>query len=645
MPRSSLSALLTAFALGSIVTAAPPQEAGAASPSAARERSVVFYLMDTCRNDRMAFRGYERETTPFLKWIAERSVVFDTCYSQAPWTKPSMASMLSSSYPADAAAHKLDYQLPDEVLTWPEVLQANDMYTAGFSANIVMGDLLSNYAQGFSYFVESNQINRGDPIRFASGSAAKLNESIFPWLDRNDHWPLLLYVHSVDPHEEYEPAMRYLEQFAEPQRHPQFRREWKKLLQSRPPIPGLFVTQDNFDRTEVDAPSFIEHGSNLYDADILANDEQIRLLWDKLQQDGWGEDFIFVFTSDHGEEFFEHGGTSHGYSLYEEMTRVPLMIYAPGLLPAGKRIEAPVRSIDIYPTLCDLLDFDLPHGLEGESLLPLILEDGPHPQRPVYSMRREDPLLRTIGLGLGDMVSLRQGNWKLILNQENAQVLPRPRLQLFDVVEDPGMLRNVAADHPKVVKQMEAEILAFIAAHWSEVSGGQASTLDPAVRSQLEALGYLGDEESSGPDLWEALKSQDDARIGQALKDGADPERQETNSGITPLTLAALINDVELAQVLRDAGAEIDTRNRDGSTALSAAAFFGRTKMLRFLLQHGADPAATNSRGDTILSATQVPWEITEFIAAQLKISLDRLKVEASRKVCAALLRAALKKR
>jgi hypothetical protein len=81
---------------------------------------------------------------------------------------------------------------------------------------------------------------------------------------------MLLYVHSVDPHEEYEPEPNYLAQFADPQRHPRFREEWKKLLASRPPIPGLYVTQDNFDRTGVDSASFIAHASNLYDADIRA---------------------------------------------------------------------------------------------------------------------------------------------------------------------------------------------------------------------------------------------------------------------------------------------------------------------------------------------------------------------------------------
>ena len=337
-----------------------------------RPRSVFFYLIDTCRADRMAYDGYARETTPFLEWLSERAVVFEACFSQAPWTKPSMASMLTSRYPSQTGVYQMLDRLPFEAVTWPEVLQANGLYTAGFSANIVMGNLLSNYAQGFDHFVESSLINRGDPIRFASGSAKEINRFVFRWLDRTDYWPMLLYIHSVDPHEEYEPEPLYLAKFADPRRHKQFREEWQKLLNSRPPVPGMYVTQDNFDRTGVDAADFIQHGSNLYDGDLRANDDQMKLLWEKLQEDGWGEEFVFVFTSDHGEEFFEHGGTSHGYSLYDEMIRVPLMIYAPGLLPEGVRVRTPVRSLDLFPTLCDLLGFEIPETVVGESLVPLI---------------------------------------------------------------------------------------------------------------------------------------------------------------------------------------------------------------------------------------------------------------------------------
>ncbi len=621
---------------------ARPVEAAQVDAAAPRERSVLFYLMDTCRGDRVGYDRYERETTPFLEWLAERSVVFENCYSQAPWTKPSMAAMLTSQYPSTTGVYKMDQRLPAESVTWPEVLRANGMYTAGFSANVVMGNLLSNFAQGFDLFTESTAINRGDSIRFASGSAKKLNTHAFAWLDETDHWPMLLYMHSVDPHEEYEPEPEYLKRFAHPERHAQFRDEWQKLLRSRPDIPGLFVTQDNFDRTSIDSASFIEHASNLYDADILANDDQLQVLWDKLQKDGWGEDLILVFTSDHGDEFFEHGGTSHGYSLYDEMLHIPLMIYAPGLLPAGKRIATPVRSIDIYPTLCELLAIDAPAGLEGTSLVPLATgaeAPGVAAAREIWSEHREDPLARVIGQGSGLMVSVRSGSWKFILNEKPTQLLAKPRVELYDVDADPGETNNLADARPDIARAFEVKARTFIANQWEQADTNDTTAMDPEVLEQLRALGYVGDEDAEPtPDVWVPLRANDIELVRAALDAGADPNALEPTFGMRPLSWSAMTGNVPFAKALLAAGAGVDDANRDGSTPLMGAAFLGRIEVLELLMDRGADPMLTSAIGDDALASTRVAVSTTDYIANLLGIPLDWDEVAAGRELCAELL-------
>lgn len=641
LQRAGVLGLLLLLLCAALCSAAAAQDGSTGSPD--RPRSVAFYLVDTCRHDRMSYVGYERATTPFLEWLAERSVVFEACYSQAAWTKPSMASMLSSQYPSTTGVYKMMQRLPESFLTWPEVLQASGMYTAGFSANIVMGNTLSNFAQGFDHFVESTQINHADPIRFASGSARKLNRRAFAWLDRTDHWPMLLYMHSVDPHEEYEPEGEYLKQFADPGRHERFREEWKQLLRSRPPIPGLFVTQDNFDRTRIDAASFIEHGSNLYDADVRANDDQMKLLWNKLKEDGWGDDFIFVFTSDHGEEFFDHGGTSHGYSLYDEMIRVPLMIYAPGLLPAGKRISTPVRSLDIYPTLCDLLGIDIPDGLEGESLVPLARGEAKRKDLAIISEHREDPIVRTMGQGSGVLVSVQRGKWKFILNQTSSQLIEKPRFELFDLGADPGETRNVADQHPDLVSDFESEVVDFISEHRKDASAEDWKSMDPEVLAQLRALGYIGDDEeapaggqgagqttgqnsgitgitgkgagekpggsrvSKGLDptaeLFAAIAAGDKAAVERCIDRGASLKAWDPNTGWTPLSAAVFLGRDSIARLLLDKGAKVHKRNRDMGTTLHGAAVLGATAIVRLLVEHGADVDARDANGSTPLHA------------------------------------------
>lgn len=517
---SRLPILALALPFAQPVTAATQDSA---VQVARQKRSVLFCLIDTCRADRMSVYGHDRPTTPFLEEIASRGVVFERCYSQAPWTKPSMAALLTSRYPSETGVYKLFQRLPGRFETFPEVLAKAGWHTAGFSANPIMGEF-SNYTQGFREFVESTQVNQANPIQFASGSAAKLNEYVLPWLRRNESWPVFLYVHSVDPHEEYSPAEPYLEAFADPDEVEAYRMEWSELLETRPPVPGNHVTQWNFEQAEIDPEPFIATGLDLYDADIRANDAEIERLWSKIQEDGWGDDVVFVLTSDHGEEFFEHGGTSHGYSLYRELLHVPLILYAPGLLPAGKRVEEPVRSIDIYPTLLDLLDLEAPAGLTGRSLLPLVHEHSEEPAPRVFSEQTEDPGGRQLGSAAGVALSVVDGDRKFILNLRSPYRRERPRHELYDLATDPGELRNLAEQAPEAAVAYERLLLGWSAAnlgHAAIAEDVDASTLDPELLEGLEALGYAGSEEDTPeplPDLGERLPAISRAILEQTMK-------------------------------------------------------------------------------------------------------------------------------
>lgn len=456
-----------------------------------RRPNVLFYLIDTCRADRMDLYGHDRQTTPFLSSLAKRSVVFERCLSQAPWTKPSMGSILTSRYPSETAMVQLLAKLPGDHITFAERLKDAGYYTAAFSANPIMGRM-SNYNQGFRWFLESAQVNNSDPIKFASGSARKLNEKIFPWLDDSTHESLLLYVHSVDPHEEYEPSTPYLETFADPDAMPRYRREWKTLLESRPQIPGNHVTAGNFAETGLDPDWFIRQGKDLYDADILANDRQIERLYEKLQQQGWGDDLILIITSDHGEEFFEHGGTCHGYSLYRELIHVPLLIHAPGLLPEGLRIDTPVRSIDIHPTLVDLLGLEMTPGISGRSLLPLVRDPDTWKPSPVFSEKYEDEMSRLMGDAPGVAISMVDGPWKYVLNLRSPTAFEKPRHELFDTTEDPWEQDNLAERNGRLIKQFERDVMRWSSKRLGPIGEVEEQKLEDLPEEMLEALRQLG---------------------------------------------------------------------------------------------------------------------------------------------------------
>ncbi len=462
-------------------------------PAPDQRRSVLFWLIDTCRADHLSVYGHGRRTTPFLERLAAEGVAFESCYSQAPWTKPAMASILTSQYPSVHGSTQLFSMLNSDFVTFPELLRAAGWYTAGFSANPIMGRF-SNYNQGFHRFAEAPYMIEGaSPMDYASGSAAKIVPHAVKWLESNERHPFFLYMHSLDPHEWYNPAPEFKEKFADPAFEEQYRKDWDKLMKLHEQIVNT-CTQETFDQAGVEVGPFIDYGMKLYDADILANDDAIEKLFEHLGEEGHGERMIVVVTADHGVEFFEHGATSLGHSLYNEMIHVPLIFWAPDLLPAGLRFSEPVRSVDIFPTLLDLLGLEIPPGLMGQSLLPWIRDGKATEAREVYSENIEELLSimneQTRKYTNGMSVSLIRMPWKLILNLKPRLSLPQPRHELYHIESDPKETTNVADQHPEIVKELEQAILARFKDRAQEPAA-RPEQVDPEILEALRALGYI----------------------------------------------------------------------------------------------------------------------------------------------------------
>jgi len=481
-------------------TASSPQAVSEGGLPKARRRSVLFYLIDTCRADHLSVDGYARPTTPFLEKLAARGVRFDHCFSQAPWTKPSMSAILTSCYPTVTGMHQLVGQLDNRFVTLPESLRDAGWYTVGFSANPLMGRL-SNYAQGFRRFFDAGAILPNVyAIHSTSGSAKALNGHVLPWIEQNAEWPYFLYVHSVDPHENYEPAPEYLKLFADPAHEAQYRKEWQALVDVKPGQVANVCTQERFEKAGVEIGPFIEYGQQLYDADIRANDDEIARVVDALDHKGQLDDMIVVVTADHGEEFFEHGGTSHAFMLWNELIHVPLLIIAPGLLPEGLVVKDPVQSLDIYPTLLDLLGVTPQEGLQGRSFAPQCRGE-PGDGRMIFSENHETPgseesrVLQNQGVTL----SVIRGPWKFILNLKCPTDRPRPRAELYRVDHDFAERKNLAEEQPQLGVELEQALLSWWAANSARREGVSVGDLtldalqeaDPDTVERLRKLGYV----------------------------------------------------------------------------------------------------------------------------------------------------------
>jgi arylsulfatase A-like enzyme len=303
---------------------------------------------------------------------------------------------------------------------------------------------------------------------------AEVNTLVLPHLEAFGDEPFFLYVHVVDPHSPYDPPEAYRGVFTDPA--------------YAGPITSAETFKDGLRGRRLSADD-VAHVRALYDEDIRYQDAMFGAFLDRFRTLGLAPHTIGVVTSDHGEEFFEHGGWQHGRRLYEEQIRVPLLFWLPSVPSlAGRRVQMPVQIIDVMPTLLSWYGLDDSAPLHGRDLAPLLV--GPSPSaRPVEPVYCEE--IRARGYKL---FSLTDGSWKLIHEVHGG----REKYRLFDLDADPGEQHDLAATEPERV----AAIARRLADHRKELDrpgiergDGQVGQLHEATRKQLEALGYVEGED------------------------------------------------------------------------------------------------------------------------------------------------------
>ena len=311
-----------------------------------RERSspetpnILFIVQDTLRADRMSTYGYERPTTPHADRLAERGVLFDEAYATSSWTWPSTASMLTGLLPPEHGVTDDSSPFLDPgVTTLAEALQEEGYTTAAWSGNPLVSPG-KNFGQGFeSFWSRPTGFRKSDEF---------VPEAV-DWIRENAGRRFFLYAHLVDVHEPHRPTAWAREAFAGPDPAGWSERRFNQYARA--------LLHGDGHRTDGESmPERVLEGghaawmSDLYDACVATGDEWLGRLIDAVDDAGLAGETLIVFTSDHGEEFLDHGLLAHGQSLYEELISVPLIAAGPGL-PAGMRLATPVSNRHLAPTL------------------------------------------------------------------------------------------------------------------------------------------------------------------------------------------------------------------------------------------------------------------------------------------------------
>lgn len=463
-----------AFALSSLLagscTADPDRGHREKTEPSRPPPSIVLIVIDTLRADFVGAYGFEGGLTPHLDALASESVLFESAYSVAPWTKPSVASLFTSLPPeahgvldhrgrfddSGGARYVTDALSPDAD-TLAEALSDSGYSTHAIVTNHWIQDTLG-FAQGFDEF-RLPRPPTGEAL------VVELARSL---ADLRPGRPHFFYLHLMDTHGPYNPPAADLEAVREMDGiggSRQLTAEEKKAiawyLRDSPWVTG---PQGND----------LARWRAAYAAGVRVADRNVGAIVQALREGGLLDRAVLIVTSDHGEELADHGGWDHGHSLYEEQLRVPLLIRLPHGENGGLRSAEPASLLDVMPTLLALAGIDAGEQLMGRDLMGSRASDT---SRPILAAGVKS---RT------GVHAIYSGRHKLVVDEDS------DRLELYDLADDPAELHDLSKERPEVRASLARRMADLRAeARIRTLGATHRAPLAPTLARRLEALGYM----------------------------------------------------------------------------------------------------------------------------------------------------------
>lgn len=464
---------------------------------AAPPKGVILILADTLRRDHLELYGHHRANAPVLSRLASEGALFEDAIAQGSWTKISVASILTSLYPATHGLLDMPDRLPASVTTLAEAYR-NAGYTTFATSSVPFTGKLTNLHQGVEVLHERPSITDLEPT--SAKTARTFVDRLLDWLEDHHQVPFFAFLHIFDPHSPFEPLEPHASKWMDADTVAAFRKDMETVAEK---IDSPFMklqslpNQIEMDASGVDQETYLEREKIWYDASILAMDIELGRLMERLEELGIADDVLIAFVSDHGEEFLEHGRSFHGANPYGEHANVPLLIRWPGAVPAGLRIPETVQTIDLYPTLLELSRVPVNEKVQGQSLLPLFgdperrVELGWR-QLPAFTERMLAPgAFEEDEIGQVESLAMVSEGWKLVKNLEFKEGT-RNTWELYDHVEDPLNLNDIAEDNPEVVERLAKVLEDWHAqATAQKVEPDDDADLSAEELNRLRALGYV----------------------------------------------------------------------------------------------------------------------------------------------------------
>ena len=453
-------------------------------------RGVVVFLLDTLRRDRLDAYGFGRETAPNLTRLAAEGVLFEDAIAQGAWTKVSVPSILTSTYPTSNGIYELNHRMPASGMTLAEAFR-DAGYATWATSSVQFTGRSANLHQGVEVLHESSSI----PEDADGKSAMTFVDRFLPWLENHKDVPFFALIHAIDPHSDYEPKRPHDTLWASPdakEKHAEWTEKVKPFIESSFMKNMGLPLKSELEKAGIDPAEFVKIELDWYDGSVRGADVELGRVLEKLDGLGLAEDTLVVFLSDHGEEFLDHGGHFHEENVYGELVNVPLALKWPSVLPEGRVVEETVQLLDLAPTILDLAGLSVPERMQGQSLKPLLAAPGEERwrARPAISewRRRTDQL----GTRIVDAFSIIEGEWKLVRNVERPDDVAE--FELYHHPSDPLDQKNIASENPEIVDRLRQQLEAWH--KWAlenklATDGEAASEMTSEELQRLRSLGYV----------------------------------------------------------------------------------------------------------------------------------------------------------
>ena len=412
--------------------------------------NVIVVSLDTLRADRLGTYGYPLPITPVLDGFARQGTVFERAVTQATWTLPSHATMLTGTYPcvhqagmAPGQERVVPRPLPVGIRPLAELLREAGYATVAFTEDALVDPI--TFQRGFSSFLADR---RGGDTKNPPAIKDTVDAAV-KWLAEHSHERFFLFLHTYEVHIPYEPPASFATRIPTPL-----------------PLPpgGLPPSQA------------LRQDAALYVGEVAYTDASLAPLFTALDGLNLSGRTIVLVTSDHGEAFGEHGNKLHGYSLFEEEIWVPMLWRAPGLIATGRRVGGLVGLVDVVPTILDLLGLPTPRWMQGRSLAAEL--------RPEGSLL--EPIDRVLPLSGYTTTGIRGRTWKAIDGRDH--------YRFMDLASDPQENRALPGNHQQVDEakhRLKEECATGEVLRGHTADGPLPPSFDPDRDRKLRALGYL----------------------------------------------------------------------------------------------------------------------------------------------------------